>query len=311
MRFLAILFPLLTLSPVAMAQIVFQGGSFQTSVSATIPGCTDNAGAVGVSPASAFCSAGGYSAVASGAAGFSTHAQGGEVTASADAAATSTGGPPLQQSNAISTNNAGANWTLSVPTHYSLVTETSGGAFVNFSGAGVPFPPPASGVLTGSAYGLAISTNANAIANDSNGAEIVTAIPQTGTASVTFAEVDSPTLIMGTVLAGGVPMANLVVEALDGVVVVATTRTGNDSTYLLDGIGVSVTLRLSDPSGQFAEETSPLLTPPATYDADLEVNTKVPVLGGPVLVGLALVLALVGARVAAHRRSESTPHCSE
>jgi hypothetical protein len=289
-----VLFALLLIAaPGATAQILFQSGSFQTSVGANTPGCSDPGGDVGVSPATASCVTGGYAAVASGAAGFSTHPSGGQVTVSGEAAATSVGPPSQDQSSAHSTNNAGANWKLSVPTHYSLVTEISGGAFVNFSGPGVAFPPPPSGILTGVDYGLNASVAMSATARDSNGAETVTAVPQAATITVTFAEANSPTLIMGTVLAGGSPMPNLLIEALDGLAVVATTRTGSDSSYLLDGLPASVTLRISDPASIFASETSSLLFPPATFDADLEMNPSVPILRDPLLAGLALLLALI------------------
>jgi hypothetical protein len=76
--------------------------------------------------------------------------------------------------------------------------------------------------------------------------------------------------------------------------VVATTRTGNDSSYLLDDLPASVTLRISDPANVFASETSSLLFPPTTFDADLEMNPSVPVLSDAVLSGLALLLALMG-----------------
>jgi hypothetical protein len=295
MRSLVLFALLLVAAPSATAQILFQGGSFQTSVAANTPGCSDDlGGGVGVSPATASCVTGGYAAVANGAAGFSTHPNGGEVTASGEATATSVGPPSQGQSSANSTNNAGANWKLSVPTHYSLVTDISGGAFVNFSGPGVAFPPPPSGILTGVDYGLNASVAVSATARDSNGAETVTAVPQAGAIVVTFAEVNSPTLIMGTVLAGGSPMPSLLIEALEGPVVVATTRTGNDSSYLLDDLPASVTLRISDPTNVFASETSSLLFPPTTFDADLEMNPSVPVLSDALLSGLALLLALMG-----------------
>jgi hypothetical protein len=294
---------LLMLPSTATALISFTGGSFQTSVDVTMPGCQDDAGDVLVSPVSVVCSAGGYSGVASAATGFSGQFDGGEVTASGEAEATSAGPPGTTRSSALSINTASADWTLTAPTHYSLMIESQGGAFVNFSGTGVPFPPPASGVLTGTDYGLAVSVNMSAVANDLGGPTTVVATPQSITAHLTLAEVGSPTLIMGTVLAGGAAMPGLLIEALDGLVVVATTRTASDGSYLLDGIGTSVTLRLSDPGGNFATESSPLLFPPATYNADLTAIASVPALGGALLVGLALTLTLLGSRSAARRTS--------
>jgi len=305
MRLLATVISLLLLVPAATAQIIFQGGAFQTNVSANTPGCSDFGGDVGLSPASATCTTGGYSAVSSATAGFSTHPKGGATTASAEAAATSIGPPAQDQSSATSTNNASAGWKISVTTHYSLVTETSGGAFVNFSGPGISFPAPASGILTGTGigdgYSLNVSVTASAFALDSGGAQTVTGVPQHVIASVTFAEVGSSTLIMGTVLAGGVAMPNLFVEALDGLVVVATTQTANDGSYLLDGLPTSVTLRISDPNSLFVTETSPLLFPPTTYNADLAPISAVPALGASMLLLLTLLLTLIATRNRSHR----------
>lgn len=302
MRILRTILFALLLAPAALAQITFDGGSFQTEVSAGTPGCLDDGiDGVGVSPGTASCTTGGYSAVASATAGFSSQANGGEVTAAGEAEAATTGGPPLESSTAISTSTAGAAWILGAPAHYSLVIESAGGAFTNFSGMGVPFPAPPSGIVTGTNYSLNVSVNMTAAANDLSGAEIVVATPQTVTASVTFAPVGSPTLIMGTVLAGGSAMPNLLIEALDGPVVVATTQTANDGSYLLDGLPASVNIRSSDPSGAFVTETSSLLFPPATYNTDLAPITTIPALRGPFLLGLALMLALTAVRVSSRR----------
>lgn len=109
-------------------------------------------------------------------------------------------------------------------TLYSLSTTISGGASASFSdGSSPPLPP--SGTLRPDIYELCASASALAQAQDVNGVEIVTAGPREASAWITFAPVGSPTLIRGTVLAGGAGMAGLLVEARDGGIVIASALT--------------------------------------------------------------------------------------
>jgi hypothetical protein len=291
----SLLLSILLIPASADAQVTPQGGSFQTTASANAPGCSDNDGGLGISPAAAACVDGqGYAASAGSSAGFAQDAQGGSATVSAEASATVIGSAAHQQSTGNASGIVGMSWLVGSDVHYSLSSDVSGGGFAQLSDNMGILPP--SGVLAaGNSYGFNAGASAFANAKDVNGAETVIATPSDATAVVTFAVVGSLTLVMGTATAGGGGMAGLLVEALDGSqVVVATTLTGDDGSYLLPSIGTTVTLRISDPGARFATAVSPPLSAPATFDTDLAPIPNVPALSGA--WELVLVVALLAAR---------------
>ncbi len=252
------------------AQVTELGDSLLASASATMPGCTDTDGGADATEAAAACSTMvGYAAAGSARASFTSSTSGGTVDAFAQASAASIGPPATQTATGAGDGQAVVSWTMGSDTLYSLSTTISGGASASFSD-GMSGPLPPSGTLPPDIYELRASASALAQAQDLNGAESVTAGPREASARVTFAPVGSPTLIRGTVLAGGVGTPGLLVEALDGGTVVASTLTGDDGSYLLDGISGPVRLRISDPEGGFASLLSDPLSPPATLNADLE-----------------------------------------
>jgi hypothetical protein len=138
---------------------------------------------------------------------------------------------------------------------------------------------PASGTLPADIYSLIVSGNAFAVARDINGPETITAIPVTGEGSVRFALVGSMTLVMGVVLADGVGVSGLFVEALDAdALVISSTSTGDDGSYLLPELVGVVTVRASDPAGGFVAQQSESLSPPATQNFDLAPTPAAPAL---------------------------------
>lgn len=286
MRFVLLLVSLL-IAPAAFAQITPLGGSVNASVNVSAQGCSQGDGGVGSTQASAACSINGYAAAAGSTATVTVHSFGGVVSGSAEGGATVPGLGSSGQSNAVATGNVAHTWQLGANTHYTLMTETSGGGAVDF-GSGLP----PSGILSPGFYGLLVNTHISLVALDWMGPETVIAVPESAMGRVTFAEVGSPTLILGQVLAGGAAQPGLLVEALDGGVVVASALTANDGAYLLPDLGPSVMLRISDPQGVFATQFSPLLAPPMTFDADLGATVPIP----PAAVGLLLLsLGLTGA----------------
>jgi hypothetical protein len=294
---------LLIASPgLATAQAVELGTSILTTANASVlpGGCSVMDGGGGSTEATASCAAMGSTAAGSAQSSLSSSTSGGSATAFAQASATSSGGP----SNLTATGQGGSSalvtWEMLSNTHYSLRTTTSGTGVARLEGPG-PLPP--SGILSPGFYTLRAQGTALAQAQDSNGAETVTAGPHTGTADVTFASVGSLTLILGTVTSGGSGAPGLLVEAIDGGAVVASTSTGDDGSYLLPDLPCSVVLRVSDPEGILATQFSGLLVPPATFDADL--SAVVPALSAPFAVALGLGLALCARTMRRGRRSSS------
>ena len=121
---------------------------------------------------------------------------------------------------------------------------------------------------------------------------------------LTFARNASISLIMGTALAGGVGRSGLIVEALDPAPL-ATTSTGDDGSYLLPDITGPVTIRVSDPEGNFVTAESAPVSPPATVDFDLAPVVQLPALGGPLAVLLCLMLGVAGLCLAGLPRNAS------
>ena len=291
---LALLFAPLFLAPAAFAQITPVGGTVNAFAHVVIPGCDLTDGGVGSTEASTACSLSGYAAAADSTSTLTVHSFGGIVTGSAAGGATVPGLGTSGQSNANGSSSAVHTWQLGGDTHYTLQTEISGGGVVNF---GSSLPP--SGILSAGFYGLAVSASIAVVAFDSMGPETVNAVPESVMGRVTFAEFGSPTLIKGQVLAGGAAQPGLLIEALDGAVIVATAFTANDGAYLLPDLGPSVRLRISDPQGIFATQFSPPVAPPATFDADLGAAVPIP----PPVVGFVLVaLGLTGALSVRKRR---------
>ncbi len=282
----------LCIAPMTATAAVFDlGGSAPLTASATMPGCSDSDNGGGSSQATASCAAGGYAAAASAQASRTASVEGGEVFAFAEAAATSIGPPGTQQASGNASGSANNSWTVTTDTWYSLAVESSGGATAEFTDdVSGPFPP--SGVLTPDTYVLRAVASANATAQDSSGAQTVTAGPQEGSASVVFAEVGSPDLIRGTITAGGSAVPGVRVEARDGGVVVKVAFTGNDGSYLLDDLPGTVTLHVSHPLGGFVPLVSAPLTPPTTFDADLAAHA-VPALSPFAQWGLLATLLIV------------------
>ena len=254
---------------VVPAQVFDLGGSLRATATATTPGCTQSDGGGGATQAVASCAAQGYTAAGSARASLISSTSGGSVSAFGEGAATATGSISNFTASGLGDGGAVVSWSMISNTHYSLSTSASGGGTASFSD-GLSGPLPPSGTLPTDIYTLRADAFAFAQAQDINGAESVTAGPLEASARVTFAVVGSSTLILGTVLAGGVGKPGLLVEALDGGTVVASTLTGDDGSYLLPDLPGIVTLRISDPEGGFITQVSAPLTPPATFDADLE-----------------------------------------
>jgi len=261
---------------VASAEVFDLGGSFVAFAEATMPGCTDSDGGGSVSEAVAACAAGGYSAAARAEAAASATTAEGSVFAFAEGAATSIGNPGTQSASGNASGTAVNSWTMDADTYYVLSIEASGGATAEFTDdVSGPFPP--SGILVADTYTLRATALANAIAEDSGGAQTVTAGPRAASGQVMFADVGSPDLIRGTITAGGTAMPGVRVEARDAGGVVKIAFTGDDGAYLLPDLPGTVTLEISHPLGGFVPLQSPLLTPPTTFDADL-VPHAVPML---------------------------------
>jgi hypothetical protein len=118
--------------------------------------------------------------------------------------------------------------------------------------------------------------------------------------------VGDPALIQGTVSAFGSGLPGIVVEALDaGQQVVTQTSTGLDGSYLLGGLPGPVAVRVTDPGGSWASQTSGTVTPPATVDFDLTPASALPALGGEALVALCGTLGWLAAGVLRSRARHS------
>ncbi len=260
--------PLIFFQGIASAQVTELGESRLASATATTPGCSESDGGADATAAAASCDAQGYTAAASAQASFTTSTSGGTVSASAQGVATSTGSPANQTATGSGSGQAVVSWSMASDTHYSLSITVSGGGMASFSD-GISGPLPSSGILAADDYELRAGADALAQAQDINGVETVMAGPADASARVHFAVVGSGTLILGIVLADGVGTPGLLVEALDGGSVVASTLTGDDGSYLLPDLLGVVTLRISDPAGGFATQISGPLAPPATFNADL------------------------------------------
>lgn len=300
-RLLPYILFLVSASPAA-AQVIEQGSSLLTTANAIMPGCTDTDGGAGATEATASCSAMGYSGASSAVTTASSSTSGGEISAFGEASAGSIGPPATQSASANATSQATITWQMLSDTHYSMSLATSGGATAQLDAGGGALP--ASGVATPGFYTLSANASAFAQALDADGVVTVTVGPRSASARVRFAAVGSPTLILGTVSAGGIGAPGLLVEALDGAAVVASTLTGDDGSYLLPDLPGPVAIRASDPAGEFATQVSSPQTPPATFDADLA--PAVPALPGafPAALGLAL-LAGAALRLRARRRRAS------
>lgn len=300
MRTSALCFLLLAVPGVAAAQVLEIGTSLLTSANAQTPGgCNVMDGGGTFTEATAACSTMGYLAAAHAESSLATSTSGGEVSVFAEASATATGSPSDLTASGIANSVASITWYAASDQHYSVSTTLQGAtaSFEDTSGS-----LPASGVLTmGEYYTLNAHGFAFALAQDSNGAETVHAGPLAASAQVTFASVASSTLIRGSVLGCGVPVQGLLVEALSGGAVIASTITGDDGTYLLPDLPGTVDVRVSDPNGVYATEVFAGQTPPIVFDADL--GKQIPALPAPAVVAAALVLAWV-ARTALRRRSQ-------
>lgn len=251
------------------AQVVEGGNSRVATANAVTPGCNEADGGAGATAAAASCDAQGYTAVASASASSTLSADGGTASASAYGVATSTGSISNFTATGSGNGQIALSWSMLSATHYSLSVTVAGGGTAAFSD-GMSGPLPPSGILPADVYQLNVGATALAQARDINGVETVIAGPVSASARVSFAEVGSTTLILGTVLAGGVGTPGLLVEARVGGTVVASTLTGDDGSYLLPDLPGTVTLRISDPAGGFAPRLSAPLMPPATFDVDLE-----------------------------------------
>ncbi len=254
---------------VSSGQVVELSGSRVATANATTPGCSESDGGADATAAAAACDAQGYTAAASAQASFGSSSSGGTVSAFAQGVATSTGSSSNFTATGAGSGQAVVSWSMLSDTHYSLSVTQADGGTASFSD-GMSGPLPSSGILPADIYQLRAGADALAQARDINGPETVTAGPAQASARVRFAVVGSTTLILGTVLAGGTGAPGLLVEALVGGSVVDSTLTGDDGSYLLPDLPGTVTLRISDPAGGFAPLISAPLSPPATFNADLE-----------------------------------------
>ncbi len=302
MRFFVALLTLVLALP-AFAQITALGLSFQAQSSANTTdsngqNCSDQSGGVGVSAATSSCSdLEGNTAAASAQANATSDARGADFSLVAQVAATAA--PPAPgvfsaQGNASASTTALENWSLAADTFYSFAGGTasdSEGAstanvFATFSGGVTP-----SGQLAAGVYSLQASASANAFPIETG--ELTGAASASASTRITFAEASSSTLIKGIVQAGGLGQPGLLVEAFDGAALIDSALTGDDGSYLLPAVTTSVTVRISDPAGNFFEVESALLTPPTTFDTNLPAATAVPSLRWPFLAVLALAMAAV------------------
>jgi hypothetical protein len=163
---------------------------------------------------------------------------------------------------------------------------------VNFSGGSA-----SSGLLDPGPYSL--NAGVTAAAGGSENGFLTGAASAIATVYLAFAELDSPYLVHGVLTAGGIGRPGLLVEALDGANVIDSARTGDDGSYLLSAVTTAVTLRFSDPAGGFQTIETSLMTPPATFDVNLDPAVSVPALD-PTLLGV-LAFALAGAGWATRR----------
>lgn len=308
---LAIVLVLLILPIPVSAQVVLQGGSFQTSSSAntTASGgatCSDPQGGVNVPMAASSCAdADGNTAAGSAQAIVFVDTQGADfslTTSGGGAVTVGAPGPLTAQANGGGSANAVRNWFMTNDTLYSMAVATgadfaghaaAASVFVGFSGGSA-----ASGLLSSGSY--ALNANVSATAGGIETGLLTGAASASADVRLTFAEAASPTLVRGTVLAEGVGLPGLLVEAFDGATLIDSALTGDDGSYLLPGVTTSVTLRVSDPEGAFATIESGLLAPPATFDTDLSQASAVPALA-PAPLGLA-AFGMAGAGWLARRR---------
>ncbi|MEM7079628.1 MAG: hypothetical protein AAF513_13480, partial [Pseudomonadota bacterium] len=230
--------------------------------------------------------------------------RGGEFYVISQAAAGVVQAPGPFNANATASGNASAleNWTLSGDTHFSVAldsqsdfdgTASSANATATFSGGG----GASSGILSAGTYSMLTSASSNAGASESGA--------QTGAANaeamgrVTFAPVGSPTLVRGTITAGGLAQPGLIVEAFDGTTLIDSALTGDDGSYLLPEVLVAATLRVRDPNGGFQTLETSVLAPPAVFDTNLP-PLVVPALPLP-FAGLLVVGLVLGARLRSGR----------
>ncbi len=283
----------------ARAEVFLQGESILTVATAQTLGCTDSDGGGGATEATAACAAFGYTAAASAQTSSSASASGGSVSVLAEGGATSVGGNGNQNASGNGTSTAVITWQMTTDTHYSvssLALPTPGNATAGLEDA-VGNPLATSGVVPAGFYVLLAHTMASALAQDVNGAESVSAGPFSASAHVTFAEVGSPTLVLGTITVAGVGRPGLVVDAFVGQTIVASAITAADGSYLLPNLPGTVTLEISDPTGVLAMQTSGPLTPPQTVNVDLP-PPSVPLLSATFAGVMAGVLAAAGRRAA-------------
>ncbi len=259
--------------------------------------CSDMDGGPGVPSSTSSCSdAQGETAASSAQTVATSDARGGDFSVVAQAGATAVPAPGPQQAFGLATAGANAleNWTLSGDTFYVVALSTTsdpGGPTGNASatatfsgGGGAP-----SGLLTAGTYALQATADVSALARETG--PVTSAASGSATARVTFAPALSSTLVRGVGTAGGLPMAGLLVEALDGPVVLDSGLSGDDGSYLLPDVTSPATIRFSDPGGIFQAFESGVVTPPAVVNADLLALPTVPAL--PFALAVVLVLALL------------------
>jgi hypothetical protein len=279
----------------ARAEVFVQGNSILTVATAFTLGCNESHGGGGATDALALCAANGYTAGAAAHTESGASASGGSVSVFAEAGATSVGGSANRTASGNGTSTAVITWQMTTDTHYavsSVSLPTPANASAVFEDT-LGNPLATSGVLAPGFYVLRGTTMASAFAMDVNGAESVSAGPFSASADVTFADVGSPTLVLGTITVGGLGTAGLRVDALASQTVVASAITAADGTYLLPDLPGTITLRISDPTGVVPTKTSGALSPPQTFDLDLP-PPSVPALAAPFAVALGAALLVAG-----------------
>ncbi len=274
------------------AEVFLQGTSILGLATAQTLGCNESDGGGGATQAQASCSFAGYAASASAEAEASGSTTGGQVRVFAEASASSVGGNQQNTASGVGTATVVVSWQITSDTQYSVesvVDSAPGGGTAGFTeGDGTPLP--ASGLLPAGFYALRADASAIALAEDRNGVEVSNVGPFNATARVVFAPVDSPSLLFGKVTSRSVGVGGLELAALVGGNVVATTRSGDDGGYLIDGLPGAVEIRVSDPTGQLPTALFGPVTPPARFDIEL-TSPPVPILSYPTQIVLAFVLA--------------------
>ena len=313
MRFLLAFVCSIGLAGSAVAQVTPTGLAIVSETAAdtrdSIGGsCSDMDGGPGFTSSTSSCSdAQGETAASSAQTTATSDARGGDFAVVAQAGATAVPAPGPQQAFGLATAGASAleNWTLSSDTFYVVSLSTasdpggptgSASATATFSGGG----GAPSGLLTAGVYALQATADASALARETG--PVTSAASGSATARVTFAPAVSSTLVRGVVTAGGLPRAGLLVEALDGPVVLDSGLSGDDGSYLLPDVTSPATIRFSDPAGNFQTFESGVVTPPAVVNADLLALPTVPALPAALVLVLALALLAV-ARGALGRRA--------